>query len=105
MRDRNEMARQIWKEKAQEVIDFLDERKVKKTFQTERTFLNAIGRLLIKEINHSPIAKEDPDFWGCRKKSVEANAFESAKPKNILFIIRLLNGKIKIRYKWKWTDD
>ena len=99
MRDRNEMANTIWKENAQEVIEFLDKREMKRNFQTEKSFLNAIGRLLIKEINHSPIAKEDPDFWGCRKKSVMSDAFESAKPKNILFIIRLLNGKIKIRYK------
>ena len=99
MRDRDEMTKKIWEENAQEVIEFLETHEMKKRFQTERTFLNAIGRLLIKEINHSPIAKKDPDFWGCRKKSVMSDAFESAKPKNILFIIRLLNGKIKVRYK------
>ena len=98
MRDRNKMARHIWKENAQEVIEFLDKREMKKTFQTEKSFLNAIGRLLIKEINHSPIAKEEPYeyFWLCRKKSVEGNSIESAKPRNILYIIRLLNGKVSI---------
>ena len=98
MRDRNEMANTIWKENAQEVIEFLDKREMKRNFQTEKSFLNAIGRLLIKEINHSPIAKDEPYeyFWLSRKKSVMSDALETAKPKSILFIIRLLNGKIKV---------
>ena len=36
MRDRDEMTKKIWKENAQEVMEFLETHEMKKRFQTER---------------------------------------------------------------------
>lgn len=99
MKKRNEMVKKLWKGDAKEVLDFLDSREVKDTFRSEETFLNAVGRLLIKEVKNSPIYKKNTtrEFWESNFEAMTIRtSSEKLKAKTVLYVIRLLNGQASV---------
>ena len=87
----------IWGENADEVLEFLDQVAPEKaTFRDEKSLLNHLGRWLVREINRSSLDEPWPGFWDNRKQAVGNEWQHSNRPKNILYVIRLLNGKISL---------
>ena len=99
MKNRNEMAKKLWQGDAQEVINFLDSRKVKELFRSEETFLNGVGRLLTKEVKNSPIYKRNTtsEFWESNFEAMTIRtSSQKLKAKTVLYVIRLLNGQASV---------
>lgn len=98
MISREELVNRIWGENAQEVLDFLEKvAPEKKTFKNENSLLNHLGRWLVREIKKSPLINQPapPYFWESRTQSI-VNGWEWERPKNILYVIRLLTGKRQV---------
>ena len=96
MHERRELAKKIWGEKAEEVVDFLEkEAPKKKEFMNEKSIINYTSRALLKKLKVKSKDEECTDFWSNRIMSLKTTEM-SSKPKNIIYIIRLLNGKAKV---------
>lgn len=96
MQKREKLVNSIWGVTiGKEVLDFLDEvAPEKKTFRDEMSLLNHMGRWLVREINRSQLINQPapPDFWDARKQAVMYGRTQE-RPRNMLYVIRLLNGK------------
>ena len=97
MQQLNDLASKIWGKNALEVIDFLQEENLSKkdSFRNEESMMNYISRILTRHCNRR-IDKSSPlDFWEVRKKSIQIDVEPKSKAKNILYVIRLLTGKLQ----------
>ena len=92
--DKNIIANQIFGEDANEVLNFLEAvAPDKHEFRTEATFLNFIARKLEPMLkNKARNSKHNAAFWNCRAMSMDIRN-QVNKAKNVLWCIRLLDGK------------
>ena len=100
MQNTNDLAKKIWGKDATEVMDFLHKENlsIKDSFRNEETMMNYIARILIRHCNKR-IDKSYPrstDFWEIRGMSIQIGVEPKSKAKNILYIIRLLTGKLPV---------
>ena len=98
MKSRDELAKKIFGENSKEVLDFLEKKTPEKEeFMDEKSIINYTARLLVKEINKSSLKKIPTTFkfWENRKLALTSGRLAD-KPKNILYVIRLLNGTVKV---------
>ena len=100
MQNVNDLAKKVWGEDAKEVIDFLhkEDLYLKDSFLNEKTMMNYIARILIRHCNRriDKSKHNDLDFWKVRGLSIQTNVEFKIRSKNILYIIRLLTGKLPI---------
>ena len=70
----------------------------KDSFLNEKTMMNYIARILIRHCNRriDKSKHNDLDFWKVRGLSIQTNVEFKIRSKNILYIIRLLTGKLPI---------
>ncbi len=97
MQQANDLAKKIWRKDAPEVMDFLHKEDLSKkdNFRNEESLMNYIARILTKHCNRR-INKSSPlDFWEVRKMSIQVDVEPENKAKNILYVIRLLTGKLQ----------
>ena len=92
--DKEILANRIYGEDAKEVLDFLAEvAPDKHVFRTEKTFLNFIARklepMLKKKARNS---EQNAAFWNSRAMSMDIRN-QVNKQKNVLWCIRLLDGR------------
>lgn len=97
MRPKEELCREIWKEDAEEVLEFLNTvTPEKETFRNEKSLLNHLGRCLERKINKAKATIKEPwpGYWDNRKIAVKYEWQHNKRPTNILNVIRLLNEKV-----------
>ena len=97
MRNVNDLAKKVWGNDATEVMDFLQEEDFSKkdSFRNEETMMNYIARILIRHCNKRIDKSHSLDFWEVRKNSIQIDVEPESKAKNILYVIRLLTGKLQ----------
>lgn len=100
MQNVNDLAKKVWGEDAKEVIDFLHKEDLyhKEKFLNENSMINYIARILIRHCNRriDKSKHNDLDFWKVRGLSIQTNIEFKSRVKNILYVIRLLTGKLPI---------
>lgn len=97
MQNVNDLAKKVWGNDATEVMDFLQEEDFSKkdSFRNEETMMNYIARILIRHCNKRIDKSHSLDFWEVRKNSIQIDVEPESKAKNILYVIRLLTGKLQ----------
>ena len=97
MQQAKTLATNIWGKDAPEVIDFLQEEDLSKkdSFRNEESLMNYIARILIRHCNKRIDKSHSLDFWEVRKNSIQIDVEPESKAKNILYVIRLLTGKLQ----------
>ena len=97
MQNVNDLAKKVWGNDATEVMDFLQEEDFSKkdSFRNEETMMNYIARILIRHCNKRMDKSHSLDFWEVRKNSIQIDVEPESKAKNILYVIRLLTGKLQ----------
>ena len=97
MQNVNDLAKKVWGNDATEVIDFLQEEDLSKkdSFRNEESLMNYIARILIRHCNKRIDKSHSLDFWEVRKNSIQIDVEPESKAKNILYVIRLLTGKLQ----------
>lgn len=98
MQDFTALSQKIWGENASEVMDFMlnDYSFERESFRNEETMMNYIARILTRHCNKM-IRKSaaDSSFWEIRRMSIQIGVDPKRKARNILYIIRLLTGKLQ----------
>ncbi len=97
MQNVKDLATIIWGKDAPEVIAFLHEEDLSKkvSFRNEESLMNYVARILTRHCNRRIDKSNSLDFWEVRKKSIQIDVEPEYKSKNILYVIRLLTGKLQ----------
>lgn len=91
------LAEKVWgTDDAEYVMSYLkDKMNGKKTFRNENAMMNFISRILTSECKSLIKRRSDEmDFWAIRVKSIAPYQRSKSKAKNILLVIKYLQGDL-----------
>ncbi len=95
MTHKNILAQVIWEEDAGEVLDFLNSQDFmqKEEFRNSDSLMNYTSQILTRRCDERIDKKATGvDFWAARKMSIRKDIEFKRRARNILYLIRVLNG-------------